>query len=98
VVGCGKSTKARYTGSRKTTSQSALAHLEIGRAYATLAEAAKARAAYQDFLTLSKDADSNIPVLYHCESGVREAEIAIRIPKEGWQSRLTVGFKVRGVT
>lgn len=41
----------------------ALAHLEIGRAYAMAGDTAKAKAAYQDFFTLWKDADSNIPVL-----------------------------------
>jgi tetratricopeptide (TPR) repeat protein/predicted Ser/Thr protein kinase len=41
----------------------ALAHLELGRAYAQAGDKAKARAAYQDFLTLWKDADSDIPVL-----------------------------------
>ncbi len=40
----------------------ALAHLQIGRAYAMLGDTAKARAAYQDFLTLWKDADPDIPV------------------------------------
>jgi len=41
----------------------ALAHLQIGRAYALQGDTAKARAAYQDFLTLWKDADSDIPIL-----------------------------------
>jgi len=41
----------------------ALAHLQIGRAYAMQGETAKARAAYQDFLTLWKDADPDIPIL-----------------------------------
>jgi eukaryotic-like serine/threonine-protein kinase len=41
----------------------ALAHLQIGRAYALQGDAAKARAAYQDFLTLWKDADPDIPIL-----------------------------------
>jgi tetratricopeptide (TPR) repeat protein/predicted Ser/Thr protein kinase len=41
----------------------ALAHLELGRAYAQAGDKAKARAAYQDFLTLWKDADPDIPVL-----------------------------------
>jgi len=40
-----------------------LAHLQLGRAYATQGDAAKARAAYQDFLALWKDADPDIPVL-----------------------------------
>lgn len=41
----------------------ALAHLELGRAYALSGDTAKARAAYQDFLTLWKDADLDIPIL-----------------------------------
>ena len=41
----------------------ALAHLQIGRAYAMQGDSAKARAAYQDFLTLWKDADPDIPIL-----------------------------------
>jgi len=41
----------------------ALAHLQIGRAYAIQGDTAKARAAYQDFLTLWKDADPDIPIL-----------------------------------
>jgi len=41
----------------------ALAHLRVGRAYAIQGETAKARAAYQDFLTLWKDADPGIPVV-----------------------------------
>ncbi len=41
----------------------ALAHLQIGRAYALQGDTAKARAAYTDFLTLWKDADPDIPIL-----------------------------------
>jgi eukaryotic-like serine/threonine-protein kinase len=41
----------------------ALAHLQLGRAYSLRGDAAKARAAYQDFLTLWKDADPDIPIL-----------------------------------
>jgi tetratricopeptide (TPR) repeat protein len=40
-----------------------LAHLQIGRGYAMQGDTAKARAAYQDFLTLWKDADPDIPIL-----------------------------------
>jgi eukaryotic-like serine/threonine-protein kinase len=42
---------------------SALAHLGLARAYAVSGDTAKARAAYQDFLTLWKDADPEIPIL-----------------------------------
>ena len=41
----------------------ALAHLGLARAYAVEKDTAKARAAYQDFLTLWKEADPDIPVL-----------------------------------
>ena len=41
----------------------ALVHLQIGRAYAMQGDTAKAKAAYQDFLTLWKDADPDIPIL-----------------------------------
>ena len=41
----------------------ALAHLQLGRAYAMQGDLAKARAAYNDFLTLWKEADPDIPVL-----------------------------------
>jgi DNA-binding winged helix-turn-helix (wHTH) protein/tetratricopeptide (TPR) repeat protein len=41
----------------------ALAHLGLARAYALQGDTAKSRAAYQDFLTLWKDADPDIPIL-----------------------------------
>jgi hypothetical protein len=41
----------------------ALAHLQLGRAYSLQGDAAKTRAAYQDFLTLWKYADPDIPIL-----------------------------------
>ena len=41
----------------------ALAHLQLGRAYALSGDNAKARTAYQDFLALWKDADPDIPIL-----------------------------------
>jgi hypothetical protein len=41
----------------------ALAHLQLGRAFAMQGDTAKAKAAYQDFLTLWKDADPDIPIL-----------------------------------
>jgi serine/threonine protein kinase/tetratricopeptide (TPR) repeat protein len=40
-----------------------LAHLQLGRAYVMAGDAAKAKSAYQDFLTLWKDADPDIPIL-----------------------------------
>ncbi len=40
-----------------------LAHLQLARAYVTSGDSAKAKAAYQDFLKLWKDADADISVL-----------------------------------
>ncbi len=41
----------------------ALAHMQLGRALAMSGDTAGAKTAYQDFLTLWKDADQDIPVL-----------------------------------
>jgi hypothetical protein len=41
----------------------ALAHLQLGRAFALTRDRSKARAAYQDFFALWKDADPDIPIL-----------------------------------
>ena len=41
----------------------ALALLQLGRAYASQGDTAKAKTAYQHFLTLWKDADPDFPVL-----------------------------------
>ncbi|MFZ3333494.1 MAG: tetratricopeptide repeat protein, partial [Candidatus Acidiferrales bacterium] len=46
----------------------ALAHLGLARAYALQGDTAKAKAAYQDFLTLWKDADPDIPILKDAKS------------------------------
>jgi len=46
----------------------ALAHLQLGRAYALTGDKIKARSAYKDFLTLWKDADPDIPILKRAQS------------------------------
>jgi tetratricopeptide (TPR) repeat protein len=46
----------------------ALAHLQLGRAYTLAGDKNKAKSAYQDFLTLWKDADPNIPILKKAQS------------------------------
>ena len=40
-----------------------LARLQLARAYVASGDTAKAKAAYQNFFTLWKDADSGIPIL-----------------------------------
>ena len=47
---------------------SPLAHLGLARSYALSGDSAKARAAYQDFFTLWKDADPDIPILQQAKS------------------------------
>jgi eukaryotic-like serine/threonine-protein kinase len=46
----------------------ALAHLGLAHAYALQGDTAKSRAAYQDFLTLWKDADPDIPILQQAKA------------------------------
>jgi eukaryotic-like serine/threonine-protein kinase len=41
----------------------ALARLQLARAYAMQGDTAKAKAAYQEFLTIWKDAEPDIPIL-----------------------------------
>ncbi len=43
-------------------------HLGLARSYALAGDATKSGAAYQDFLTLWKDADPDIPVLVTAKS------------------------------
>jgi eukaryotic-like serine/threonine-protein kinase len=52
-----------HRGIDPTGVQHSLAKLCLGRAYAMTGDSAKARAAYQDFLALWKDADPDVPVL-----------------------------------
>ncbi len=46
----------------------ALARLGLARAYAAQGDTTKARAAYQDFLILWKDADPDIPILQQAKA------------------------------
>ena len=44
------------------------ARLQLARAYTMQGDTAKAKTAYQDFLTLWKDADPDIPILKQAKS------------------------------
>jgi eukaryotic-like serine/threonine-protein kinase len=46
----------------------ALAHLGLARAYILSGNTVKAKAAYQDFLTLWKDADPDTPILQQAQA------------------------------
>jgi tetratricopeptide (TPR) repeat protein len=46
----------------------ALAHLQLGRAFALSGDTIKAKAAYQDFLTLWKDADPDVPIFKQAQT------------------------------
>ena len=51
-----------------------LAHLGLARAYALQGDTAKAKTAYQDFLTLWKDADPDIPILKQAKAEYAKLE------------------------
>jgi hypothetical protein len=50
----------------------ALARWRLGRAFALSGDTAKAKSAYQDFLTLWKDADPDIPILKQAKAEYAE--------------------------
>ena len=52
----------------------ALARVGLARAYMLRGDTAKARAAYQDFLTLWKDADADIPILQQAKAEYAKLE------------------------
>ena len=51
-----------HPGILESDIKGALAHLQLGRAQAMMGDKAAARKSYQDFLTLWKDADPDIPI------------------------------------
>lgn len=57
-----------YRGALAPLPYLSLAKLGQGRAYALMGNAAQARTAYQDFFTVWKDADPDIPILKEAKS------------------------------
>ena len=68
----------------------ALAHLGLARAYALSGATTKARAAYQDFFTLWKDADPDIPILKQAK-----AEYAKRVLSSALSRRVEVPLALK---
>ena len=66
-----------------------LAHLGLARAYALQGDTTKARAAYQDFLTLWKDADPDIPILKEAKEEYAKLQLstAVTLPLHDRASR-----------
>ncbi len=54
----------------------ALAHLQLGRAFALSGDKTKARTAYQDFLALWKDADPDIPILKQAKAEYAKLQVS----------------------
>ena len=63
-----------HRGVCQTSPACALSHLQLGRARALSGDAAAARAAYQDFFALWKDADPNIPILKEAKAEYTKLE------------------------
>ncbi|MGA2263879.1 MAG: tetratricopeptide repeat protein, partial [Acidobacteriota bacterium] len=57
-----------HRGINPTFAEHSLARLGLGRAYVMTGDTAKARAVYQDFLALWKDADPDIPILTEAQA------------------------------
>jgi len=55
----------------------ALAHLQLARAYTLLGDMTKSKSAYQDFLTLWKDADPDIPILKQAKAEYAKLQVNV---------------------
>ena len=58
----------RTSRDRRRGSDRCLAHLQLGRTFAVAGDKVKAKLAYEDFLTLWKDADSDVPILVQAKA------------------------------
>jgi hypothetical protein len=57
-----------HRGIAGTDPTGAVAHLQLGRAFALSGDKAKAKSAYEDFLSFWKDADADIPILKQAQA------------------------------
>ena len=67
-----------HRGKVRNTPWGTLARLGLARAYAMQSDTTKARAAYQDFLTLWKDADPDVPILRQAKDEYAKLQSATR--------------------
>ncbi len=63
-----------HRGTAPVAPEWALAHVQLARAYNMQGNSSKARVAYQDFLTLWKDADPDIPILKEAKAEYAKLE------------------------
>jgi eukaryotic-like serine/threonine-protein kinase len=56
----------------------ALAHLQLGRALLLSGDKVKAKIAYQDFLALWREADSDVPILKQAQAEL--AKLHLQVP------------------
>jgi hypothetical protein len=66
--GSGISEFIDHRGLVVNSSWGVLARLDLASAYAMQGETAKARATYQDFFSLWKDADPDVPILHQAKA------------------------------
>ncbi len=79
-----------HRGINPTFPEHSLSKLGLGRAYVMTGDAAKARAAYQDFFALWKDADPDIPILKEAK-----AEYAKRVLSSALTRRVEVPLALK---
>jgi tetratricopeptide (TPR) repeat protein len=65
-----------HRGMVRNSPWAALARLGLARSYAMQGDSAKARAAYQDFLTLWKDADPDVPILKQAKAEYTRLQVS----------------------
>ncbi len=73
----------------------ALARLQLGRAFALSGDKSKAKTAYEDFLTLWKDADRDIPVLKQAQAEYAENPLKLDPLKNVYRTRPHLSFGSR---
>ena len=82
-----------HRGIAPTAPEHSLAKLGLGRAYVMTGDRAKARAAYQDFFTLWKDADPRHHNPEGSQGGIRDPKVAISTLPQFHSYKTTQGLR-----